>query len=76
MGGESAVRRAVGGDDRRAAETDVVLQREPGAVDLAGVGRAAQLPGELGALGEAGRAERVALGDAARRTGSTTQLPP
>ena len=32
-------------------------------VDLARVGRAAQLPGQLGALREPGRAERVALGD-------------
>ena len=34
-------------------------------VDLTLVGGAAQLPGELGALGEAGGAERVALGDQA-----------
>ena len=42
-----------------------MLQGDGGAVDLARVGLAAQLPGELGALGEAGGAERVALGDQA-----------
>ena len=42
-----------------------MLERDLGAVDLAGVGVAAQLPGELGALREAGRPERVALGDQA-----------
>ena len=33
------------------------------AIDLALVGRTTQLPRELGALGQAGRAEGVALGD-------------
>ena len=41
----------VEGDDGDAAETDVVLQGEPGTVDLAGVGLPAQLPHQLGASG-------------------------
>src|SRR3712207_288654 len=49
--------------DRGAPETDVVLKRHPGAVDLSRAGLAAKLPRELRALGEAGGAERVALGD-------------
>ncbi len=40
-----------------------MLQGRVDAVDLSLVGSAAQLPGQLGALGQAGRAERVALGD-------------
>ena len=40
-----------------------MLQTHAGAVDLAGVGLAAQLPGQLGALRQAGRTERVALRD-------------
>ena len=57
----------VDGDDGGAAEPDVVLEGDLGAVDLALVGGAAQLPGQLAALGEAGGAERVALGDQAAR---------
>ena len=59
----SAVRRPVHRDHSRAAQSDVVLQRNPCALDLTLVGRPAQLRGELGALGEAGSAQRVALGD-------------
>ena len=55
--------RLVDGDHGGAAEADVVLEGDLGAVDLALVGVAAQLPGQLGALREAGRPERVALGD-------------
>ena len=40
-----------------------MLQRDLRALDLALVGFAAQLPGQLRALREAGRPERVALGD-------------
>ncbi len=40
----SAFGRAVGGDDDRPAEPDVVLQRHFGAVDLTPVGGATQLP--------------------------------
>ena len=47
--------------DARAAEAEVVLQREPRALDLALLGLAAQLPHQLGALRQAGRAQRVAL---------------
>src|ERR1019366_1193637 len=57
----------VDGHDGGAAEADVVLQGDLGALDLAGVGRAAQLPDELRALRQAGGAERVALGDQAPR---------
>ena len=53
----------VRGDDGGAAETDVVLQADLRAVDLTLVRQAADLPVELGALREAGRAERVTLGD-------------
>jgi hypothetical protein len=42
-----------------------VLERDPGALDLSLFGLAAQLPGQFGALGQAGRAQRVALGDQA-----------
>src|SRR5688572_22328743 len=52
---------AVHGHDARAAETEVVLERNLRAFDLALFGGAAQLPHELGALREAGRAERMAL---------------
>src|SRR4051812_15035156 len=55
--------RLVDGDHGRAAEADVVLEGDLGAVDLTLVGFAAQLPGQLGALGEPRRPERVALGD-------------
>src|SRR5205807_9573307 len=48
-----------------AAEAEVVLEGGLGAVDLAVAGVAAQLPRELGALGQAGGAEGVALGDQA-----------
>ena len=44
-----------------------MLQGNGSALDLTGVGGATQLPGQLGALGEAGRAERVPLGDEAAR---------
>src|SRR5215217_2882757 len=49
--------RLVDRDDGGAAEADVVLEGRAGALHLAGVGVAAQLPGELAALGQAGRAE-------------------
>src|SRR4029453_9220835 len=39
----------------------VVLQRSGDAVDLTLVGRATQLPGQLGALSQPRRAERMAL---------------
>ena len=52
-----------------------MLQRDLRALDLAGLGLAAQVPHQLGALREAGRAERVALREqAARRV--VTNLPP
>src|SRR6185503_9939915 len=61
---------AVHRHDAGAAEAEVVLQGDLGALDLASVGLAAQLPDQLGALREAGGAERVALGEqAARRVG-------
>lgn len=41
----------VGGDDSRAAEADVVLQRGGDAFHLTLVGGAPQLPGQLAALG-------------------------
>src|SRR5687767_12375540 len=53
----------VDGDDGRAAQPDVVLERDLRAIDLPLVRLAAELPGELGALGEAGGAEWVALRD-------------
>src|SRR3954466_11556723 len=58
-----SARRLVDRDHRRAAQPDVVLQRALGVVDLALVGLAAQLPRQLAALREAGRSERMALGD-------------
>jgi formate C-acetyltransferase len=47
----------------RAAQPDVVLEADLRPFDLALVRVAAQLPRQLRALREAGRAERVALGD-------------
>src|SRR4051812_46481513 len=56
--------------DAGTAEAEVVLQRDLGALDLAGFGLAAQVPDQLGALREAGGAERVALREqAAGRVG-------
>src|SRR5690606_32242189 len=52
----------VEGDHSGAAEPDVVLESQPGVLDLPGVGLAAQLPDQLGALREARGAERVSLG--------------
>ncbi len=47
-----------------------MLQRQLGAFDLALAGLAAQLPDQFGALGQAGGAERVSLGQqAAGRVG-------
>ena len=63
------VRGPVHGDDGGAAEAEVVLEGDLRAVDLALVGLAAQLPVELGALGQPGGADRVALRDAGRPTG-------
>ena len=62
-------RRLVDGDHGGAAEADVVLQGDLGALDLALVRLAAQLPGQLRALRQAGRAERVALRDQPARRG-------
>src|SRR5581483_6089512 len=60
----------VQGDHGGAAKPDVVLERHRGALDLALARLAAQLPDQLGALGQPGRAERVPLGQqAARRVG-------
>ena len=42
-----------------------MLQRNGGGGDEPVIGPAAELPGQLGALGEAGGAERVAFGDEA-----------
>ena len=44
-----------------------MLQRHLGAFDLTLVGRATELPHEFGALGEPGRAQRVALREQAAR---------
>jgi hypothetical protein len=52
-------------DHGGAAEADVVLEADLRSVHLTLVGLAAQLPRELRALGEAGRAERMALRDQA-----------
>src|SRR5215468_235447 len=52
---------AVHRDDARAAEAEVVLQRDLRAVDLTRFRLATQVPDELGALREAGRAERMTL---------------
>jgi hypothetical protein len=57
-------------DDAGAAQPQVVLQRQARAFHLALLGLAAQLPGQLGTLRQAGGAQRVALGQqAARRVG-------
>jgi hypothetical protein len=53
----------VGRDDGGAAQADVVLKGGVDTVDLALVGGAAQLPGQLRALGQTRRTERVPLGD-------------
>ena len=42
-----------------------MLERDPRAVHLTGAGLAAELPDQLGALGEAGGAEGVALAEQA-----------
>ena len=56
-------------DDARAAAAGVVLQRVAVArLDLALAGFAAQLPPALGDLRDAGRADRVALGEQAAAT--------
>ncbi len=49
--------------NRCAAEAEVVLERNLRAFDLTLVRLSAELPVELGALGEAGGAEGVTLGD-------------
>src|SRR5437867_25809 len=54
-------------DHGRAAEAEVVLEAHLGSGDLPLVGLAAELPVELRALGEAGCAEWVPLGDEATR---------
>src|SRR6185437_9589664 len=59
----SALGALVGRHHRRPTEPDVVLQHRGEVVDLPLVGGAAQLPGELGALCQAGRAQWMALGD-------------
>ena len=66
---------AVHGDDAGAAEAEVVLERDLGAFDLARLGLAAQVPDELGALREAGRAEGWPL-DRRSPEGLVTNLPP
>src|SRR6185369_10889034 len=53
--------RAVHRDDRRAAEAEVVLQGDLRVLHLPLLGLAAELPGELRALRQAGRAERMPL---------------
>lgn len=58
---------AVDGDDDSTPKPQVVLQTVPCLRDGAVVGPAAEVPDELGALGDAGGAERVALGDEAPR---------
>ena len=69
LGGHDLRRLSVDRDDGGAAEADVVLQGHLGALDLALVRLAAQLPGQLRALRQAGGAERVALGDQAAARG-------
>jgi alpha/beta superfamily hydrolase len=54
---------AIDADHGRAAQADVVLEADLGALDLTLVGIAAQLPRQLAALRQPGRSERVALGD-------------
>src|SRR6187549_694355 len=61
--GRSLRGRLVDGDHGGAAEADVVLEADPGAVHLSLVCFAAQLPGQFRALRQPGRAQRVALGD-------------
>src|SRR3546814_12130710 len=55
------------GDDAGAAEPEIVLERVARALDLAFVGASAKLVGELVALREPRRAERVALREQATR---------
>ncbi len=62
-------------DHRRPAEADVVGEGGPGAGDLAGSGLAAQVPGQLGGLGDAGGAQRMAL-EISPPDGFTTHRPP
>jgi hypothetical protein len=57
--------RLVHGHHAGAAQAEVVLQRDPRAIDLALAGGAAQLVGQFVALGQAGRAQRVPLGQQA-----------
>src|SRR5581483_2860243 len=57
----------VHGDHARAAETDVVLQRDLRARDLTLLAAPEQLARELEALADAGRAEGVAFGEQASR---------
>src|SRR5262249_12844792 len=58
---------AVHRHDARAAEPQVVLERDLRALDLTLLGLATQVPHELGALREARGAERVALREQAAR---------
>jgi len=58
---------AVHRHDARPAEAEVVLERDLRALDLTLLGRAAQVPHELGALREAGGAQRVTLGEQTTR---------
>jgi hypothetical protein len=51
----------------RPAQPEVVLQRDARVLHLALLGLPAQLPGQLGALGQAHGAQRVALGQQATR---------
>src|SRR5262249_34993044 len=53
--------------DAGAAEAQVVLERDSGIGDLPVARLSAELPHELGALGDARRAERVALREQAAR---------
>uniref|UniRef100_A0A182W9P9 Uncharacterized protein n=1 Tax=Anopheles minimus TaxID=112268 RepID=A0A182W9P9_9DIPT len=50
-------------DDDRSTETDVVLESQPGILNLPFVCLATQLPAKLGALSQTGRTERMSLGD-------------
>src|SRR4051794_18822481 len=56
-------RRLVERDNDGPADPDVVLEGRLGALDLAFVRLAAQLPGQFRALGRAGRSQRVSLRD-------------
>jgi hypothetical protein len=60
---------AVQRDHASAAQAQIVLKRQPRAVDLAIAGPAAQLLDKLGALREPDCAERMALSTKGRRTG-------